>query len=481
MVSKLSWLLIAAGVPAVLAAQTPASVQRAVNSVTPQDVVRRIAIIADDSMLGRATPSPQLEQVAQYIAAEFQRFGLRPGGERGTYFQRYSVERAVLATDSSAVWSTGSLALRWAYGTDLVEVDGRTPADAISGQVLVLVGAVPDSGGIDSAAVAGKMLLVLRPSRGARRLLGWNPAAILIPSTAPDSIWPLIARRFGSGGWRQPGPGVATTAPPQFLLRQPALQPLLSQLGLTVEAARQAPFAARAFAGTTLHARVLEQVAERATAPNVIGILEGSDPTLKREYVFFTGHMDHLGTPGSGEDCVARGADSICNGADDDGSGTIAVVKLAEAFSQLTPRPRRSLVFMTVSGEERGLWGSEYFSEHPTVPLASIVADLNTPRPAAEPRRPAPAGVEPRGHPDPLDGARFHLAAHRPAIRQWWLAAAGTGRRDHRPTAVPPPSARPAAAAESARPHRGGGAAGAVRGSRLRRHDPPRQSPGAGR
>ena len=284
MVSKLSWLLIAAGVPAVLAAQTPASVQRAVNSVTPQDVVRRIAIIADDSMLGRATPSPQLEQVAQYIAAEFQRFGLRPGGERGTYFQRYSVERAVLATDSSAVWSTGSLALRWAYGTDLVEVDGRTPADAISGQVLVLVGAVPDSGGIDSAAVAG----------------------------------------------------------------------------------------------TTLHARVLEQVAERATVPNVIGIRDGSDPTLKREYLFFSGHMDHLGTLGSGEDCVARGADSICNGADDDGSGTIAVVKLAEAFSQLTPRPRRSLVFMTVSGEERGLWGSEYFSEHPTVPLASIVADLNT-------------------------------------------------------------------------------------------------------
>ena len=378
MVSKLSWLLIAAGVPGALAAQTPASVQRAVNSVTPQDVVRRIAIIADDSMLGRATPSPQLEQVAQYIAAEFQRFGLRPGGERGTYLQRYPVERAVLATDSSAVWSTGSLALRWAYGTDLVEVDGRTPADAISGQVLVLVGAVPDSGGIDSAAVAGKMLLVLRPSRGARRLLGWNPAAVLIPSTAPDSIWPLIAGRFGSGGWRQPGAGVATTAPPQFLLRQPALRPLLSQLGLTLEAARQAPFAALAVAGTTLHARVLEQVAERATAPNVIGILEGSDPTLKGEYLFFTGHMDHLGTPGSGEDCVAKGADSICNGADDDGSGTIAVVKLAEAFSQLTPRPRRSLVFMTVSGEERGLWGSEYFSEHPTVPLASIVADLNT-------------------------------------------------------------------------------------------------------
>ncbi len=377
---RFSWLLIAAAIPAVVAAQTPASVQRAVNSVTPQDVVRRIAIIADDSMLGRATPSRQLEKVAQYIATELQRFGLKPGGDNGTYFQRYPVERAVLVTDSSGAWSSGSLPLRWAYGTDLVQVDGRTPTDAISGPLLVLVGAVPDTGGIDSAAVAGKMLVVLRPSRGARRLLGWNPAAILIPSTAPDSIWPLIAERFGSGGWRRPvpAPGSATTAPPQFLLRQPVLQPLLTRLGLTLEAARQAPFAVRPVAGTTLHARVVEQVAERTSAPNVIGILEGADPTLKSEYVFFTGHMDHIGTPGAGEGCQARGADSICNGADDDGSGTIAVVKLAQAFAQLTPHPRRSLVFMTVSGEERGLWGSEYFSEHPTVPLAGIVADLNT-------------------------------------------------------------------------------------------------------
>jgi Zn-dependent M28 family amino/carboxypeptidase len=110
----------------------------------------------------------------------------------------------------------------------------------------------------------------------------------------------------------------------------------------------------------------------------VIGILEGSDPQLKNEYVFFTGHMDHVGTPGAGEGCAARGGDSICNGADDDASGTVAVIEAAEAFSRLSPRPKRSLAFMAVSGEERGLWGSEYFSEYPTVPLASIVADLNT-------------------------------------------------------------------------------------------------------
>src|SRR5207302_310776 len=75
---------------------------------------------------------------------------------------------------------------------------------------------------------------------------------------------------------------------------------------------------------------------------------------------------------------VAKGADSICNGADDDASGTTAVLEAAEAFARLAPHPRRSLAFMTVSGEERGLWGSQFFSEHPTVPLANVVADLNS-------------------------------------------------------------------------------------------------------
>jgi len=88
--------------------------------------------------------------------------------------------------------------------------------------------------------------------------------------------------------------------------------------------------------------------------------------------------MDHIGTPAAGEGCVASGADSICNGADDDGSGTVAVIELAQAFASARGRPKRSLVFMTVSGEERGLWGSAYFADHPTVPLADVVADLNS-------------------------------------------------------------------------------------------------------
>jgi Zn-dependent M28 family amino/carboxypeptidase len=104
--------------------------------------------------------------------------------------------------------------------------------------------------------------------------------------------------------------------------------------------------------------------------PNTVGILEGSDPALKHEYLVYSAHMDHIGiTPGQ--------ADSINNGADDDASGTTGVIEMAEAFSQPGARPKRSIIFLTVSGEEKGLWGSEYFTSHPPVPITQIVADIN--------------------------------------------------------------------------------------------------------
>jgi Zn-dependent M28 family amino/carboxypeptidase len=113
-----------------------------------------------------------------------------------------------------------------------------------------------------------------------------------------------------------------------------------------------------------------ETVTDSLAAPNTIGIVEGSDPALRDEFLVFSAHMDHVGvTPGA--------RDSINNGADDNASGTAGVIELAEAFSRPGGRPRRSIIFLTVSGEEKGLWGSRYFSEHPTVPLERIVADIN--------------------------------------------------------------------------------------------------------
>jgi Zn-dependent M28 family amino/carboxypeptidase len=108
-------------------------------------------------------------------------------------------------------------------------------------------------------------------------------------------------------------------------------------------------------------------------APNVVGLLEGSDPNLSDEYVIFSGHMDHVGIG-----APDANGDSIFNGADDDASGTVAVIEIAEAVASLPTPPRRSMLFLLVSGEEKGLWGSEYYADNPSVPVESMVADFNT-------------------------------------------------------------------------------------------------------
>ena len=113
-----------------------------------------------------------------------------------------------------------------------------------------------------------------------------------------------------------------------------------------------------------------QKILSEETAPNTIGILEGSDPELKNEYVVYSAHMDHIGIR-------SGAADSISNGADDDASGTVGVLMLAAAYSQAETRPKRSILFITVSGEEKGLWGSAYFADNPTVPVNDMVANIN--------------------------------------------------------------------------------------------------------
>jgi hypothetical protein len=112
-------------------------------------------------------------------------------------------------------------------------------------------------------------------------------------------------------------------------------------------------------------------------APNAVAVLDGVDPLLRNEYVLFVAHLDHIGTARESLGCAAADADSICNGADDNGSGVAAVLELARAYGGLRDRPRRSMIFLLVSGEEEGLLGSRQFVAHPAVPVALIVAAIN--------------------------------------------------------------------------------------------------------
>ncbi len=376
--------------PLPAAAQQAQSPDRGVASITAEDVRRRIAVIADDSMLGRATPSPQLDQVAAYVAGEFARFGLQPGGDSGTFLQHYPLEVERFDPDSASIRIAGRAPATWRSGLDVLLVQGQPPAGDTDSPATLVTGTAAATGGapaarpLDSAAVTGKVVfLAYGPGVDAvaQQVLPLKPLLLMLVADFPDSIWAKLPGHSARQRVRNPSEGDAIESPGVFVVRAATARPLFTQAGAPAESLRvwsRRPLAAHALVDVSLHLAVHQQLVRPASAPNVVGILEGSDLTLKKEYVLFTAHMDHIGTPGAGEGCEARGGDSICNGADDDGSGTAAVLELAQAFATARERPKRSLVFVTVSGEERGLWGSAYFADHPPVPLAHVVADLNS-------------------------------------------------------------------------------------------------------
>ena len=392
--ARLLAVLASAAAPlAPLAAQAPgadaAAARRAAESITAADVRARIGVIADDSMLGRATPSPQLEEVAAWVAGEFRSFGLRPGGDSGTFLQRYPIRRLRVDTSSFVMAMGHGAHGHWLLGREAAILFGQPPAAPLTAPV-VLVAGVPTDTTRPFGDVAMRNTIVVHVLDTAR--IGNNLVPLVTAGVAAGvKAWIFVSNRAAADfaglaqGALAPQYDVAGRARGPldisiYEVRDSSAAEVLRAAGED-PAALLAPGAApavRPLAGVTATVDVRRVVDREASAPNVIGVLEGSDPRLKDQYVFFTGHMDHIGTASGDEGCRATGADTICNGADDDGSGTVAVVELAQAFARLDPHPRRSLVFMTVSGEERGLWGSGWYADHPTVPLAATVADLNT-------------------------------------------------------------------------------------------------------
>ncbi len=358
-----------------------ASAQRAAQTITTEDIRRRVGIVADDSMRGRDTPSPELDKVAAYIASEYRRLGLKPAGDSGHFEQRYSLDRVQIVAESSVVFVHGGSDATLAYGNDFIFGDNQFENGDYAGELVLVSGPVGGPLPADTASLAGKMIILASGprNRGERqRVQAWRPAGIILASSVSDSIWTQLISRSTRPQLRDPG---RPLGPPLLIaVRLATLQPLLARLGADLPAAQSAStFSVKPLGGAQLHVHARIQPVERNSAPNVVAILEGSDARLKNEYVVFSAHMDHVGVAGprGSGGCRAQGADSICNGADDDGSGTVAVVELAEAFAQLNPRPKRSLIFLNVSGEEKGLWGSAYFAEHAPVPVQNIVADLN--------------------------------------------------------------------------------------------------------
>jgi Peptidase family M28 len=359
-----------------VSAQTTAPLNRAAATITAQDVAQHIGIIADDSMMGRDTPSRGLDLTARYVAAQFRAFGLQPGGDRGSWLQHYTVARRRLDLErSQVVLSAGGIVDSAGFTTFARYEGGPVPEKTIRGSVVLLSGH-HRLGSTADLNLDGRVILYIPPREADPDLVQETLQALYLSGpTALVTLSSADAERF-----RQ---SVPSRAPERVVVQGAESGPVVLQVhaaavGRSLAAAevdldrlqRDTEPAVQRLDRLRVTVDLHDTVLSSLSAPNTVGILEGTDPALKNEYLVYSAHMDHIGiTPGR--------PDSINNGADDDASGTAGVIELAQAFSQRGARPLRSLVFLTVSGEEKGLWGSDYFGANPPVPIDNIVANIN--------------------------------------------------------------------------------------------------------
>lgn len=395
--------------------QAAAETKPNLEAITAAQMKETLAFIAADEMEGRDTPSRGLDMAAKFIAYNLARWGFKPAGDNGTFFQTFMLQRGQLDASQTKVEFGGQM---FKAGEDFI----ARPMQGSAKAALVYVGhgLVVKSKNInayDGLDVKDKIIVAaegafpkgVQPS-DLKGKLGEDydtashyasthgaKAVVIVPSPTILNRWSMISRS-------SMGSGRTTLGQPRDLNEVPtvvASQKLLTALfaGEQLDSAAVLKQAADGeFAkGFALNAEKQLSVnlvgkVEALPTQNVVAIWEGSDPTLKSEYIAVGAHYDHEGIrPKSDEgktDGWTRyrlfleaagklgGEDRLWNGADDDGSGTAGVLAIAEALSK-SPKPKRSILLVWHAGEEKGLWGSQYVTDHPPVLISQITAQLN--------------------------------------------------------------------------------------------------------
>lgn len=385
--------LALAGCSAPKTVPAPESAMDAGGDISPDELRRDLYAFADDSMRGRETGTPDADRAARYLAQRVERLGLEPAGD-SMYLQRVPLQRESFARSSRIAVTEANRTTDLRIGTDVVPVVNLGPgvpptkshADGqvvfagyvlrtknsrrddlanldLEGKVVVVVNGAPS--GTDSAtrslmesetAISERLALILPRRPAAVIILLADGGKTTFAATAP-SLERAVTARSNSIDI----PDADRPLPMILLGALRAGSPLLPASWPSDD--RPQVLAGRYFSAKVAQERVA------INAFNVVAIVRGSDPTLSRTFVAFGAHYDHIGV------VAPVGGDSIANGADDDGSGSVALLAIARTLQH--SRPRRSTLFVWHVGEEKGLLGSAYFVQHPTVPIDSIVAQLN--------------------------------------------------------------------------------------------------------
>jgi Zn-dependent M28 family amino/carboxypeptidase len=347
----------------------PPNVRQALDSITAANLKGDLSFLASDALQGRYTPSPGLEVAAEFIAAQFRAAGLEPGGDQ-EYFQIANmVDRRMPAQQTAMTLQEGSS--RTNVPAQFINVTDLSAAATIERAPAVVFKA-KDTAALKRLDLKGKVVVAPGISPAERRdvnayqrarsfdqAVSRSDAALEITVTQTRAGQPATRLIEAADAHRHSVPSLAVTSDD--------LQKWIDQ-GNGEET-------------RTISVAIPAPEDKDVVVKNVIGVLPGSDPILKKTYVMLTAHYDHIGTTETAGRAAAKppagGTDHIYNGANDDGSGTVSVIEIAKAMAGLTPHPKRSIIFMTFFGEERGLLGSEFYGHHPRFPIAQTVADLN--------------------------------------------------------------------------------------------------------
>ena len=384
-------------------------------AITPLDLATRLYKFADDSMMGRLAGTIYNDRGTDYIAAEVKRLGLKPAGENGGYFQSPLIQRTFSDASSVTVGDT-----HYSLWKDFAPRHQGDTLATLSGVPVVFGGTWGDSTTyLAPDAAAGKIVLIrLGPGPDGRP----NYASVN-RSVLTAHFMNAAAVAVAQLDWVPPGYVEHNYAQPEAALKvdnvAPDKRPPYFYVTDALASSMLGAPLASATTGATGAAVSVHLVEKTGVAPgrNVLAILPGSDPKLRGEYVVIGAHDDHIGysqTPADHDSVKAlmmhaaqQGADSpdpkptpeqwaairvsldslrrlhparqdsIYNGADDDGSGSMGLLEIAERFATSGVRPKRSILFAWHVGEEEGMLGSSYYTDHPTVSRDSIVAQLN--------------------------------------------------------------------------------------------------------
>ena len=359
-----------------LAGQTaiPPTVERALNSITAANLRGDLSFLASDALEGRYTPSPGLEVAAEFIASQFRAAGLQPGGDRDYFQTAEMIDRRMGKVESDMTVRDGERTFQ-IPASAIAVVEENQAATIDKAPVLVIGAQNPDL--LKGLDLSGKAVVVPR--------LDWRK----LPSEQVEAAYRKM-RAFDSA--------VASSKAAVEIILATSRAPIRDSYLIPAEEGSKARVPELAVTSGELQKWIEKSTADgeqrslsidisapadqKVTVKNVVGILRGSDPRLRDTCVLLTAHYDHIGT----KETAGRAAnpqakqdrsDQIFNGANDDGSGTVSVIEIGRALAKLTPHPKRSIVFMTFFGEERGELGSQYYSKHPVFPVGKTVADIN--------------------------------------------------------------------------------------------------------